>query len=100
MPVCTEAERLPGAEFDHWYSRNQNRVTQTWLVCAECNRQMLDTDFKSGARSAFESYQTALRPFLGGRRSRSGSVCSPASGWGRAMYLPQVRCNDSQIVTL
>ncbi len=71
-PVCTECERLSGAEFDHWYSRNQNRVTQTWLVCAECNRQLVDTDFKSGARSAFEAYQLALRPFLGGRQIALG----------------------------
>jgi len=35
-PVCSSNERLNGAEFDHWYSRNQNRVTQTWLVCQEC----------------------------------------------------------------
>ena len=52
--------------------RNQNRVTQTWLVCAECNQRLLDTEFKSEARSAFESYQAALRPFLGGRQIALG----------------------------
>jgi hypothetical protein len=67
-PVCTEGGRLDGAEFDHWYSRNQNRVTQTWLVCGKCNRHLLDTDFKAAARSAFEAYQQALRPFMGSRQ--------------------------------
>src|SRR6266852_4247013 len=62
--VCTDVERLPGAEYDHWYSRNQNRVTQTWLVCSDCNARLLDTDFKAGARSAFEAYQAAVRPLL------------------------------------
>jgi hypothetical protein len=68
VPVCADSGRLQGAEFDHWYSRNQPRVTQTWLVCGECNRRLLDTDFKADARSAFESYQQALRPFMGGRQ--------------------------------
>src|SRR5579872_1682602 len=71
-PVCTELGRMAGSEFDHWYSRNQNRVTQTWLVCAECNQKLLDTDFKSSARSSFESYQLALRPFQGGRQTAFG----------------------------
>ncbi len=73
-PVCTDTGRLQGAEFDHWYSRNQNRSTQTWLVCGECNRRLLDTDFKAAARSAFEAYQQALRPFMGGRQIPLGLV--------------------------
>jgi hypothetical protein len=56
---------LPGAEFDHAYSRNQARVTQTWLVCGECNQRLISTDFRAAARSAFESYQAALKPLLG-----------------------------------
>lgn len=64
-PVCAASGRLQGSEFDHWYSRHQNRVTQTWLICSECNQQLLNTDYKAGARSAFEAYQQALRPFLG-----------------------------------
>ena len=64
-PVCTATGKLEGAESDHWYSRNQARVTQTWLVCSTCNRQLIDADFKATARSAFESYQQALRPFMG-----------------------------------
>jgi len=63
-PVCTESGRVDGSEFDHWYSRSQNRVTQTWLVCRECNQKLLDTDFKASVRSAFEAYQLAVRPFL------------------------------------
>jgi hypothetical protein len=67
-PVCLESGRLNGAEYDHWFGRNQARVTQTWLICRDCNQRLTDTDFKSGARSAFESYQQALPPFLGGRQ--------------------------------
>lgn len=73
-PVCTASGRLEGAEFDHWYSRNQNRVGQTWLVCRDCNRHLLDTDFKAAARSAFESYQAALKPFVGNRQIPLGLV--------------------------
>jgi len=64
VPVCTDLGRLEGAEYDHFFNRNQNRVTQTWLVCGECNRRLIDSEFKAGARSAFESYQAALRPLL------------------------------------
>jgi hypothetical protein len=73
-PVCSDTGRLLGAEFDHWYSRNQNRVTQTWLICAECNRRLMDTDFKASARSAFEAYQQALRPLMGGRQIPLGLI--------------------------
>ena len=64
IPVCSPIGRLEGAEFDHWYSRSQSRATQTWLVCGNCNRRLVDTDFKAAARSAFESYQQALRPLM------------------------------------
>jgi hypothetical protein len=63
-PVCTESGRLPGAEYDHYFARNQNRATQTWLVCGPCNEALIGTDFKVAARSAFESYQAAVRPML------------------------------------
>ena len=56
--------RIEGAEYDHWYSRNQNRVTQTWLVCGVCNERLVGTEFKAGVRSAFEAYQQALRRLL------------------------------------
>ncbi len=67
-PVVDANGRLDGSEMDHWYSRNQNRVTQTWIVCRTCNANLNNTDFKAAARSAFESYQAALRPFIGGRQ--------------------------------
>jgi hypothetical protein len=63
-PVVDANGRLPGAEFDHWYGRHQNRVTQTWLVCSACNARLNDSNFKAAARSAFESYQQALKPLL------------------------------------
>jgi hypothetical protein len=68
VQVCTATERLAGAEFDHWYGRNQARPTQTWLICATCNAALNDTEFKAAARSAFEAYQQALQPFMGGRQ--------------------------------
>ncbi len=64
VPVCTADGRLETAEFDHWFSRHQSRVTQTWLICADCNRKLRDTDFKASVRSAFEAYQLALKPLL------------------------------------
>jgi hypothetical protein len=74
IPTCDAEGRLDGAEFDHWYGRSQNRVTQTWLVCSSCNQRLNDTDFKAAARSAFEAYQQALRPFLSGRQIPLGLV--------------------------
>src|ERR1700712_4026377 len=44
VQVCTELSRLDGAEYDHAFSRNQDRVTQTWLGCRDCNRKMLDSE--------------------------------------------------------
>jgi len=62
--VCTETERLPGAEFDHFFARNKTRATEIWLICESCNRDLLNSDFKNGARSAFEAYQLAVKAFL------------------------------------
>jgi hypothetical protein len=63
-PVCDVNGRLPGAEFDHYISRSQARLTQTWLICGECNRQLIDTDHRASAHAAFAAYQSALRPLL------------------------------------
>lgn len=65
-PVCVATEKVDGAEFDHWYARHRNRAEETWLVCAPCNSRLESTAFKASIRSAFESYQAALRPFLDG----------------------------------
>lgn len=72
-PVCDATGRLDGSEYDHFFGRNQNRVAQTWLVCSACNQRLNDSEFKSAARSAFESYQQALRPFIGGRQMAFGA---------------------------
>jgi hypothetical protein len=72
LKTRTERGRRDGSEYDHWYGRHQNRVTQSWLVCRDCNRHLMDTDFEAGARSAFESYQQALRPFTGNRQMPLG----------------------------
>jgi hypothetical protein len=63
-PVCDANGRLQGAEFDHFFARDKNRVGQVWLTCGACNRRLIDTDFKAAARSAFEAYQAALKPLL------------------------------------
>ena len=39
-------------------------MAHPWLVRGACNQRLLDTEFKAGARSAFEAYQQALRTFL------------------------------------
>lgn len=72
--VCDETGRLPGAEYDHWYSRNRNRAEETWCVCAICNQRLNDTGFKASVRSAFESYQLALRRVLQAQQSRQASL--------------------------
>jgi hypothetical protein len=76
--VCDETGRLPGAEFDHWYSRNRNRAEETWLVCQGCNARLSNnTEFKASARSAFESYQLALRRLLQTHQTRQTSLTEP-----------------------
>jgi predicted nucleic acid-binding Zn-ribbon protein len=67
--VSNEDGRLPGAEYDHWYSRNRARAEETWLVCGGCNQRLNDTEFKASVRSAFESYQLALRRVLQTRQT-------------------------------
>jgi hypothetical protein len=63
-PVCNEHGRLAGAEYDHFFARDKNRVSQTWLVCGPCNQKLIDTDYRAAARSAFEAYQAAVRPVI------------------------------------
>ena len=67
--MCNQDGRLPGAEFDHWYARNRARAEETWLICSACNQRLNDTEFKAGVRSAFESYQIALRGLLQTRQT-------------------------------
>jgi hypothetical protein len=64
VKVCTIEGRLPGSEFDHWYGRQRNGPEETWSVCTACNRELETPSFKAGARSSFEAYQQALKPFL------------------------------------
>jgi hypothetical protein len=78
-PVCNQDGRLPRAEFDHWYARNRARAEETWLVCGSCNARLNDTDFKASVRSAFESYQLALRRMLQTRQSSFTEVGQSAA---------------------
>jgi len=48
--------------------RNRARAEETWLIAA-CNQRLNDTEFKAGVRSAFESYQIALRGLLQTRQT-------------------------------
>jgi hypothetical protein len=78
-PVCNQDGRLPGAEFDHWYGRNRARAEETWLICSGCNQRLNDTEFKAGVRSAFESYQLALRRVLQAQQSRQSPLMESAA---------------------
>jgi hypothetical protein len=78
-PVCNESGRLLGAEFDHWHARNRARAEETWLVCSACNARLNDTEFKASIRSAFESYQIALRRMLQTRQSALTDVPQSAA---------------------
>ena len=66
VPVCNVDGKLAGAEFDHFFARQKNAATESWLVCGACNQQLEAPWYKQAARSAFEAYQQALRPFLDG----------------------------------
>jgi hypothetical protein len=69
IPIVNEHGRLPNLEFDHWHNRSNNRVEASWAICSRCNARLNDTEFKASVRSAFESYQLALRRVLQTRQS-------------------------------
>lgn len=75
--IVGENRRLSGSEFDHWYGRHRNRAEETWLVCGECNQRLNNPEFKAAARSAFESYQLALRRVI---QSRQGTLQESPAG--------------------
>lgn len=64
QPVCDCEGKLPGAQFDHFYSRNRNAPDETWLVCSNCNRELEIPAFKASTRSSFYSYQHAVLIFM------------------------------------
>jgi hypothetical protein len=63
--VCREGEKLPGAEFDHFFARHRNGPEESWLVCGSCNARLENVHFKTHVRATFDAYQQALRVFLG-----------------------------------
>ena len=77
VPVCGANGRLPGGEYDHFFSRNRARAEETWLVCTACNARLNDPEFKSRMRSAFEAYQLALRRLLQAHQTRQSSLVEP-----------------------
>ena len=79
VPVCDANGRLPGGEYDHFFSRNRARAEETWLVCSSCNARLNDPESKSKMRSAFEAYQFALRRVLQAQQTRQRSLTEPQS---------------------
>jgi hypothetical protein len=79
VPIVNDHGRLPNLEFDHWYNRSNARAEATWAVCRNCNTRLNDTDFKASVRSAFESYQLALRRMLQTRQSPLAEVGQSAA---------------------
>jgi hypothetical protein len=55
--VCRDGEKLPGAEFDHFFARHRNGAEETWLVCGSCNRRLEAVVYKTAVRATFEAYQ-------------------------------------------
>ena len=59
--IVNEEGSLPCLQIDHWFARNRAYITETWAVCSDCNASLNNPDFKTAHRSAFESYQVAVR---------------------------------------
>ena len=54
--------RLEGAEYDHFFDPSKNDVTQTWLTCGPCNRELFQmSEFKFEHFDKFKSYQQLVR---------------------------------------
>jgi hypothetical protein len=77
--VCDASGKLPGGEYDHFFSRNRARAEETWLVCSACNARLNDPEFKRRMHSAFEAYQLALRRVLQAHQTRQPSLAEPQS---------------------
>ena len=52
VPVVNATGRLPGSDLDHFYGRDKNDVTQTWIICRDCNDNLNNSDFKAAAEIA------------------------------------------------
>lgn len=46
------------------YGHFITRATQTWLVCADCNQRLIETDTRATAQPAFIAYQATVEPVL------------------------------------
>jgi hypothetical protein len=79
VPIVNDHGRLPKLEFDHWYNRSNARAEATWAVCRHCNAKLNDTGFKASVRSAFESYQLALRTVIQTRQTTLMDSREPAA---------------------
>jgi hypothetical protein len=44
-------------EWEHWISKSQSELSQTWSVCKACNNDLKRHDFKAEAETCFKTYQ-------------------------------------------
>lgn len=61
--VNLDGERLDACQFDHWDRPSEPGVSKTWAVCAQCNLNLRDADWKNEKRAQFEAYQQCRREF-------------------------------------
>lgn len=50
-------------EYDHWVSKSQAALSETWPVCKNCNSKLKQHDFKTEVRAYFEAYQKRRKQF-------------------------------------
>ena len=49
-------ERLPNANYEHWYAPNKNGVFDGWLVNGECNEKMKNSEYREKKESRFKVF--------------------------------------------
>lgn len=50
-------------EYDHWVSKSQASLSETWPVCKTCNMKLKQHDFKAESRTYFEAYQKRRKQY-------------------------------------
>lgn len=50
-------------EYDHWVSKSQAALSETWPVCKSCNIKLKQHDFKMESRTYFEAYQKRRKQY-------------------------------------
>lgn len=66
-PCCMGDLKKP--ELDHFFSRSWGGVTDTWLICSECNQGLYQGRLvRAEILPRFQAYQAHLKSFLGGEQ--------------------------------